>query len=261
MRVHSAGDTREREPWAFGVKTEKIVKKFIELRYKLIPYLYSVFWEHVRYQFPMLRPLSMIEQEVPKNFQRDDTFTYGDKILVAPVTEAGATARDVYMPKGLWYNFWNFQVLDGNTVHHIEAPLDSMPIFVKAGSVIPEAPVMQYVDEHEVEEMMLNIYYAPYHVNSFMFEDNGDTFGYEQDIYVEKKFETQGNENLFVIQQEIEGMFTPHYENYRMKVYGIPFHVSRVTVDGKEIKFRRVRNTKIILFDVVKNFRRIEMAV
>src|SRR5262249_23987277 len=133
---------------------------------------------------------------------------------------------------------WNFQVFDGGMTHHIDAPLDTMPIFVKAGSVVPEALVMQYVDEYDSEEMMLNVYYARYDVNSFIFEDNGDTFEYEQDIYVEKKFETQGNEQLFVIQQTIEGMFTPHYENYRMNVYGLPFNVSRITADGKELKFR-----------------------
>ena len=125
MRVHSAGDTREREPWAFGVKTEKIVKKFIELRYKLIPYIYSVFWENTRYHFPMLRPLSMVEQNIPENFQRDDTFTYGDKILVAPITEEGAVSREVYLPKGLWYHFWSFDVYEGERVHTVAAPLDS----------------------------------------------------------------------------------------------------------------------------------------
>ena len=260
MRVHSAGDTREREPWAFGVKYEKIVKKFIELRYKLLPYIYSVFWENTRYHFPMLRPIAMVEQENPENYSLDDQFVYGDKLLVAPVTSPGASARDVYLPKGLWYNFWDFSLYEGGMNHTVAAPLDSMPVFVKAGSVIPEYPVMQYVGEKEIDEMLLNVYYAPFHVNSFMYEDHDDTFGYEQNIYAEKKFETQGNERLFVIQQTIDGMFTPHYENYRMKVYGIPFRIMKTTVDGKEIKVKMVKQKKIIIFDVPKNFKRIEIA-
>lgn len=260
MRVHSAGNTGNREPWAFGGKVEKIVKKFIEMRYRLLPYFYSVFWEHSRYSFPMLRPLAMIEQEFPENFKRDDEFTYGDKILVAPVLEQGATSREVYLPKGLWYHFWDFSIHEGNQTITVQAALDSMPLFVKAGAIIPEYPVMQFVGEEEIDVMLLNVYYAPYHVNSFLFEDHDDTFGYEQDIYLEKKFETQGNERLFVIQQMIEGMFTPRYETYRIKVYGLPFKIGKVIVDGKELKrVKKVRQNKIVLFEVMKNFRRIEI--
>ncbi|MCY7410383.1 MAG: glycoside hydrolase family 31 protein, partial [Chitinophagales bacterium] len=251
MRVHSAGDTREREPWTFGKKYEEIVKIFIELRYKLIPYIYSVFWENSRYNFPMLRSIAMMEQEVTENFSRDDQFVFGDKLLVAPILEYGATSREVYLPKGLWYNFWNFQVYQGNQTHYIDSPLESMPIFVKAGAVIPEAPVMQYVDEHEIDVMLLNVYFAPYHVNSFLFEDNGDTFGYEQEIYSEKKFETLGTEKSLLILQSIEGMFTPRYQNYRIKIYGLPFSVAKVFVDGKEIKaVKKVKHNKIVVFDV-----------
>ncbi len=260
MRVHSAGDTREREPWTFGERCEKIVRSFIELRYKLIPYIYSVFWENSRYHFPMLRSLAMVEQENTANYARDDVFTFGDKLLVAPVLDQGVTSREIYFPKGLWYNFWNFTVYEGNQTHNIEAPLESMPLFVKAGAVVPEYPVMQFVDEHVPDELLLNIYYAPYHVNSFLFEDNGDTFGYEQEIYSEKKFETQGNEKSFVIRQFTEGMFTPRYESYRIKIYGLPFLVARIFVDGKEIKtIKTVKGKKIILFDVVKGFESIEI--
>jgi alpha-glucosidase len=245
MRVHSSGDTRDREPWSFGTQYEKIVKKFIELRYQLLPYIYSVFWENHKYQFPMLRPLSMIEQENETHYARDDQFTFGDKLLVAPVVEPGALSREVFLPRGLWYSLWDFSLWEGGRSYTMAAPLDSMPIFVKAGSVVPEYPVMQYVGESEIDEMLLNIYYAPYHVNSFMFEDHGDTFGYEQDIYVEKKFETHGNAQAFVIQQSIEGMFTPRYEFYRLKIYGLPFNVTKIFVDGKEIKgVKKVKKNK-----------------
>jgi alpha-glucosidase len=85
MRAHSAGDTREREPWSFGEKFEAINRKFIELRYQLLPYIYSTFWEHHRYGFPILRPIVMAEQEIHGNHVREEEFTFGDKILVALV--------------------------------------------------------------------------------------------------------------------------------------------------------------------------------
>jgi alpha-glucosidase len=89
MRAHSAGDTKEREPWSFGEPFTAINRKFIELRYRLLPYLYSTFWEHHRYGFPILRPVVMQEQDVLKNHFRQDEFTYGDKILICPVLEPG----------------------------------------------------------------------------------------------------------------------------------------------------------------------------
>src|SRR6195952_4937845 len=89
----------------------------------------------------------------------------------------------------------------------VATPLEIMPIFVKAGSVIPEYPVMQYVGEKEIEEVKLNIYYSDYEVNSFLFEDYGETFAYEQDIYLEKKFVVKGDEKGLTIQQSMEGLY------------------------------------------------------
>ena len=118
-------------------------------------------------------------------------------------------SRNVYLPKGKWYNFWTYEVVEGGKEVTVATPLETMPIFVKAGSVIPEYPVMQYVGQHEIEEVKLNIYYTDYEVNSFLFEDYGETFAYEQDIYLEKKFVVNGKSTL-TIQQSKHGRFIPH---------------------------------------------------
>ncbi|HEY0895225.1 MAG TPA: glycoside hydrolase family 31 protein [Sphingobacteriaceae bacterium] len=233
MRAHSAGDTREREPWSFGEKLEAINRKFIELRYRLLPYIYSAFWEHHRYGFPILRPLVMAEQDTEGNQWREDEFTFGDKILVAPVTDPGATSKDVYLPRGTWYGYWSHEPYEGGKVHHVEAPLNSMPLFVKAGSVIPESPLMQYVGEFEAPVLMFQVYYSPYEVNSFYYEDHEDTFAYEQDIYLEKKFVVRGDGQRLIIRQSIEGLFTPRYEYYDLKIIGLPFREVQVLIDSQ----------------------------
>ena len=235
MRAHSAGDTAEREPWSFGEPYTSINRKFIELRYRLMPYIYSVFWEHHRYGFPILRPLVMLEQEAMGNHFRQDEFSFGDKILVCPVLEQGATSRKVYLPKGQWYNFWTDALLDGQNEYDIAAPLEEMPLFVRAGSVIPEYPVMQYVGEKPLDEVCLNIYYSAEEVNSFVFEDHGDTFAYEQDIYLEKKFTVRGDHKNLLLTQSVEGLYTPNYEWYDYQVIGLPFNVSKIFVDDKEV--------------------------
>ncbi|HTI59418.1 glycoside hydrolase family 31 protein [Mucilaginibacter sp.] len=254
MRAHSAGDTKEREPWSFGEPYTSINRKFIELRYRLLPYLYSAFWEHHRYGFPIVRPVVMHEQFEPTNHFRQDEFTYGDKILVCPVLAAGQKDRKVYLPKGKWYNFWTHELVDGGKELMVAAPLETMPIFVKAGSVIPEYPVMQYVGEKEIEEVKMNVYYSDFEANSFIFEDYGETFAYEQDIYLEKKFVVRGKENKLTIQQSMEGLYTPRYENYHMNIIGLPFKPTRIIVDDHEVKDFMIASDKTVQLKLRKNF-------
>ncbi|MFI5452431.1 glycoside hydrolase family 31 protein [Pedobacter sp. UC225_61] len=254
MRAHSAGDTAEREPWSFGEPFTSINRKFIELRYRLMPYIYSVFWEHHRYGFPILRPLVMLEQDKISNHYRQDEFTFGDKILVCPVLEQGAVSRIVYLPKGQWYNFWTHELLNGENEYTIAAPLEDMPLFVRAGSVIPEYPVMQYVGEKPIDEVWLNVYYADYEVNSFLFEDHGDTFAYEQDIYLEKKFSVKGDGKNLFIKQDTEGLYTPNYELYDYNVIGLPFTVSKIFVDDKEVTDFNIDERSRLRFKSNKNF-------
>lgn len=259
MRCHSAGDTAEREPWSFGEPFTSINRKFIELRYRLMPYLYSVFWEHHRYGFPILRPMVMLEQEKVSNHFREDEFTFGDKLLVCPVLEKNAASRIVYLPKGQWYNFWTNEVLTGGSEYHISTPLENMPLFVKAGAVIPEYPVMQYVGEKPIDEVLLNIYYCDLEVNSFMFEDHGDTFAYEQDIYLEKKFSVKGDGKNLFIEQASEGLYTPNYEHYDYNIIGLPFAIGKIFVDDKEISDFKIDEWGNLRFRSNKNFIHIKL--
>lgn len=260
MRAHSAGDTAEREPWSFGPEFEEINRKFIGLRYRLMPYIYSVFWEHHKHNFPILRPLVMHEQENILTHGIQDIFTFGDKILVAPVTDHGARHRNLYLPAGIWYNYWTHEMLQGGTEHFVDAPIDSMPIFVKGGAVIPESPLMQHVGEFEIDELMFQVYYSDYEANSFYFEDHDDTFAFEQDIYLEKKYVVNGNESSMTLTQSIEGLFTPRYETYDLKIIGLPFTPAKVLIDGKEfagdLSFDDLRRVRI---KSNKNFKRIEI--
>ncbi|RVT96558.1 DUF4968 domain-containing protein [Mucilaginibacter limnophilus] len=258
MRAHSAGDTKEREPWSFGEPYTSINRKFIELRYRLLPYLYSAFWEHHRYGFPILRPVVMQEQSVLKNHFRQDEFTFGDKILICPVLRPGQKSRKVYLPKGQWYNFWTNEVVSGGDEVEVLTPLETIPVFIKAGAVIPEYPVMQYVNEKPIEEVKLNIYHSDYEANSFLFEDHGESFAYEQDIYSEKKFVVNGDTSSLVMNHSMEGLYTPRYDGYLFNVIGLPFVPAKVSIDGKDIEFA-VNSDKILEFRHTKSFKHLEI--
>jgi alpha-glucosidase len=146
---------------------------------------------------------------------------------------------------------------EGGQEHLIEAPLDSMPIFVKAGSVIPEYPVMQHTNEFEIDELTFQIYYSDCEVNSFQFEDHGDTFGYEQNIYLERKFIVNGDKKSMTIKKSVEGLFTPRYETYDLKFIGLPFKPSKIIIDGKEFKgdivFDELKRVRINVSKYFKN--------
>jgi len=201
----------------------------------------------------------MQEQDVLKNHFRQDEFTYGDKILICPVLEPGQTDRNVYLPKGKWYNYWTNEIADGGQEVNVLTPLETIPIFVKAGSIIPEYPVQQYIGEKEITEVKLNIYYSDYEVNSFLFEDYGETFAYEQDIYLEKKFVVNGDEKTMTIQQSMEGLYTPRYEGYHFNIMGLPFKPYKIIADGKEITDYSIDKNKNLEFNFSKNFKHIEI--
>lgn len=253
MRAHSAGDTREREPWSFGEVYEAINRKFIELRYRLLPYMYSVFWAHTSLGFPILRPVLMVEQHIPTNIAREEEFLFGDKILVSPVLHPGQMEKKVYLPVGMWYDFNTSELLEGGTEYNVRTPIDEMPIFIKAGSVIPEFPVMQYVDLRKVDKLLLHIYYTDHEENSYLYEDHGDTFAYEQHIYLEKKFTVKGNKRALQLNQSTEGLFTERYEVYSLCFIGLPFPPSRIMVDDKETSFE-IDENGAIRCDVAKDF-------
>ncbi len=254
MRAHSAGDTREREPWSFGESFEALNRKFIELRYKLLPYIYSVFWEQTRYGFPILRPVIMLEQQPESNVPREEEFAFGDKILVSPVLQPGQQTKQVYLPAGDWYGYWDDRLFGGGEEYEVETPLDEMPIFVKAGTVLPEYPVMQHVDELRIDSLRLNVYYSDQEINSYLYEDHGDTFAYEQRIYLEKRFTLHGTANSLKLSQDIDGLYTERYETYEMHIVGLPFGAGRVEADGRELDFVADEHKRLIV-KVPKNFR------
>ncbi|MFD1768943.1 glycoside hydrolase family 31 protein [Sphingobacterium suaedae] len=232
MRVHSAGDTRDREPWSFGPEWEAICKKFIEIRYKLLPYIYTVFWRQHKYKEPILRPISLLEQHKPENLQREEEFGFGHHILVSPVIHPGQQSKIVYLPEGTWYYYFDHTKYLGGQEHQIDTPLDKMPVFVRGGSVIPEYPVMQYTGEKNIDTLQLNVYWAEGRYDSEVYLDYGDTFAYEQSVYSEKHFIVEGKQDSLTVVQYQEGMYNERFDTYKMYLVGVPFTISRIDADG-----------------------------
>jgi len=157
MRAHG-GDNQGTEPWAHGIEAEEIAVEFIRLRYRLMPYIYSLAWENHTTGMPIARPLFFHDPDDPSLADLSDAFLFGPDILVAPVIEAGITAREVYLPRGHWVDFWTDSLYAGPESIMADAPLDRIPVFVRAGALLPMQPVMDYVDETPLDTLILHVY-------------------------------------------------------------------------------------------------------
>lgn len=234
-RTHSSGDHGDQEPWSFGEEALNIVRKYIELRYKLLPYIYTTFYQHVVENTPILRPISIYDQHDHDTLYRVDEFLHGDHLLICPVLEPNVKSRYVYLPKGNWYSFWDNTLYTGKKEIQANADLDTIPVFVREGAVIPFHPVMQYVGEKEIDQLTLHVYYGGDGVASYLYEDSGDGYDYEKGIYNRKKFKTFSSDQSFKMTLKTNGHFEPTYSTYKIIVHGLPFIPTTIVVNDKEI--------------------------
>ncbi len=162
-----------------NAQVEPICRKYLELRYRLLPYLYSAVRECAATGLPIMRALWLHYPDDPVAVARGDEYLWGRDILVAPVVEQGATSRQVYLPRGAWYDFWTGERLEGGRELTRAVDLETMPLFVRAGSILPLGPVKQYVDEKVDEPLSLTIYPG---ANALfqLYEDDGRSFNYRK---------------------------------------------------------------------------------
>jgi alpha-glucosidase len=182
LRSHSVGWAGDKEPWEFGDEITAINRRSIELRYRFLPYLYTLFYQHERTGQPVMRPLWYEFPDDKLTYLNGDEFMVGDDLLVAPVVKEGMRNRDVYLPAGTaWINWWTGEKLDGGKQHRVDAPLDRLPIFVRVGAVIPTQDVIQHTGEMGKASITLNVAAGiePGKVETTdLHQDAGDGYGY-----------------------------------------------------------------------------------
>ena len=250
-RTHSSGDHGEQEPWTFGDEITGIVKKYIELRYQLLPYLYTAFWHHINDGTPILKSLVLHDQADVQTHFRTDEFIYGDKILICPILEAYSKGRRLYLPKGKWFNYWNNKPSAGGKEIWVDADLETMPIFVKEGAIIPKYPIQQYVGEKKIEEITLDVYYKKGKENSTLFDDAHDGYDYTKGRYSLRTLKLTGKKDELIIQQHKSGKFDASYKTFKLNLIGLPFKISTIQIDNEEIKFEdiKVNGDNILIVD------------
>jgi alpha-glucosidase len=238
-----ATSKRDQEPWSFGEPFTSQAKQAIELRYQLLPFLYTTYWQYVTYGRPFLRPLSFLAQDDPETHYRQDEFGVGDHLLVCPITEPGATGRYLYLPRGLWYDFRDDRPVRGEQEIYVKtAPMD-IPIFVQAGAVLPLGAVKQHVNDHPEAPLTLHLYYKNGSATSWLYLDEGDGYDYLQGRSSLRRFDLNGSANGLQLTQRQEGTYPLPYDQFKVVVHGLPFRQEEIKVDGHRLAGRKRKGT------------------
>ncbi len=192
FRNHCALSGRLQEPWHFGERVEKAVRKFIEFHYRLLPYLQALFFEHMINGSPVMRPLAFHAENDEHALDIDDQFFYGKDIIVAPIVHRAKRSRPVYLPEGNWYRFEggpSAEPLAGGRTYEIAFAFDEVPAFVRQGSIIPLADLRMTAEETR-EAPVTFVVFGEQAEGSYL-EEDGISFDYEE-----------GQFNLFQIQYQ-----------------------------------------------------------
>jgi len=233
FRSHKSYNFCEAEPWSYGEDIEAIARNYIQLRYKLLPYIYSAFYEAAQSGMPVARSLCINYAQSDKIYLPDyqNEYLLGPSVLVAPV-ESDKLLTKVFMPEGDWYDFYSDEKYTGNTEYKVECPLQRLPLFVKAGSIIPMQSPVQSTSEKASDTLTIHIYKGISPSEYCYYEDDGTTYQYQQGVFYKKLFHYIPSANKLVLSKK-EGTFNSRFTKIRMVFHGFETLAGSVKVNGK----------------------------
>jgi alpha-D-xyloside xylohydrolase len=182
FRAHGTRTTNQNEIWSYGPEAQKILVAYDNLRYRLMPYIYSLAWKTTNEGYTIMRPLVMDFREDTRAQNIGDQFLFGSAILVNPVTEPSAATRRLYLPNTKWYDFWTGVSSQGGRTLDAPSPIDRMPLYVRAGSILPLGPDLQYAAEKSADPIELRVYRGA-NGTFTLYEDENDSYDYEKGVH------------------------------------------------------------------------------
>lgn len=220
-RNHNATNDIPQEPWAFGEPYESAYRIAIEQRYRLLPYLYTLFHEASKNGSPIIRPLFYHYAQDPFVYTVEDAFLIGETLLSAPIHTQGATSRQVYLPAGTWIHYWNGQSYEGGRIYEIEAPLEQWPLFIHGQSILPRGPMMEYTEQRPTDPLTLTCYMTGDGQASYtLYEDDGASLAYQRAAFAQTTITCQvAGETTEVTIEEQYSTYRPQREWYEVIVH------------------------------------------
>ncbi len=252
MWTHSYDPKRTLDPWSFGLKYEEINRRTIELRYRLLPYLYNSFYQATQTGLPIMRPLlldypddatAMDMTPAGQNYE----FLFGEDLLVAPVVIEGEVQRKVYLPKGEWYDHWSDKLYSGPVQITVEAPLDHIPIFVRSGAVVPTRQVVQYVDQAPINPLTYEIFPGGNSSRDY-YEDDGISFDFEKGKFLLERISVSDQVSKLTLNVlPITGGYSPAARALVFKIHGQRSVPHLVKAENRTLE---IRSSSVALKDV-----------
>jgi alpha-glucosidase len=220
-RSHCSNNVEYRAPWTYGEPYLSIIRQFLQLRYRLLPYFYTLAWEATQKGYPPVRPIFWSNSDDSALWGVDDAFLLGDALLVCPIFEEGARSRQAILPEGRWYRFWDDGVMEGHRQVSLDAPLEQIPLLVRAGSILPMA----------ADQKLILHLYPPVQGSSegYVYSDAGD--GYAESRI--EQFQMVRDENGLELTREQQGDYAVPYKAVQLHLHG--FELQQAWVDGTEV--------------------------
>ncbi|MEP6904665.1 MAG: TIM-barrel domain-containing protein [Gemmatimonadales bacterium] len=265
-RTHAMIGTPRREPWSYGPVNERANRATIRLRYKMMPALYTAYYQHTQQGSPVARPIFWNALTDSAALATENEFLLGDHILVAPVLDSAAQNRVVYLPAGSWYRLGSGEKYEGARSRTITAPsaandgndttgLRGLPVFIRAGAVVPSQAVVSYEGQRVLDTLELSVY--PGSATSQVYEDAGDGYGYQKGEYRLTSFRTEASAaQLVVVLSRNESHQGARYFQVTVHDVGKP---RRTLVDGKAARTDFNAASRELRFVVPGSARRIEV--
>ncbi len=240
FRGHSMINSRDTEPWTYGEEVEQISRNYIKFRYKLLPYIYSLFYEASLNGMPVQRSLAIDYTYDPKIYdgQFNNQYLFGPSILVAPV-ESNKEFVKVYLPKGYWYYLYTGEKYEGNMEIIIECPLNKLPIFVKAGAILPMQPAKSHTQEISTTSVLH--FYSGGDSSFTHYEDDGATFDYQNGNFAKRFIENKNSENKIIL-SAVEGSFTSLVKKIKLVLHGREENAESIFINGTIFKLAKEMN-------------------
>ena len=234
-RTHTNKGSANQEPWSYGDRDTNINRKSIDLRYRLLPYLYNAFYQASRTGLPVMRALLLDYPHDPRAVEQNGEFLFGHDLLVSPVISPYHIKHGVYLPKGEWFNYWKDRVYTGPKEVTVNAPLSRIPIFVRGGAIIPTRQLVQYTGQAPINPLTFEVYPDGRSSREY-YEDDGSTFAYRKGDYLKENVSADDQPGALTLSVSArQGSYTPPARAMVFEVHrqeGLPKSIS---LDGSTL--------------------------